>query len=314
MRWVLNLAPRCGGICVANHKLKSALFSINELIKQIQGYSYASKADMKHMLNRCVKDLHELDFKLTHIKGLKSKHVYALVEHWKTQGKNTATIKNYMSKLRKASKTMGKPNLLKPTNDAYQIEKRSYAPKHNKAIHRIDFSKCTDPYIRLSLEGQALFGLRREESMKFVLSEALNGRCLTIKPSWTKGGVGRTLSITNQKQRQWLIKVSKLIKPGESLIPINRTYKQHLSHYQAQTKAMGVSKLHGLRHAYAQRRYHELTRALDPRGQGLLCPMAGGMKSKDLKGFEKELDRRVRMILTRGLGHSRTEIIKIYIG
>jgi hypothetical protein len=170
---------------------------------------------------------------------------------------------------------MEKPNLIKPKNDAYNIEKRSYAPKQNKAIHYVDFEKCTDPHIRLSIEGQALFGLRREESMKFVLSEAWNGRSLKIKPSWTKGGIGRTLSITNEKQRQWLIEVSTLIKPGESLIPADRTYKQHLNHYQAQTKAMGVAKLHGLRHAYAQRRYHELTRSLDPRGQGLLCPMGG---------------------------------------
>ncbi|MDX2345263.1 MAG: integrase domain-containing protein [Legionella sp.] len=299
---------------MANHKLKSAQFSINELIKQIQGYSYASKADMKHILNRCVKDLHELGFKLAHIKGLKPKHVHVLVEHWKSQGKNTATIKNSMSKLRKASKAMEKPNLVKPQNDAYQIEKRSYAPKHNKAIHHIDFSKCTDPHIRLSIEGQALFGLRREESMKFVLSEAWNEKNIKIKPSWTKGGIGRTLSITNEKQRQWLIEVSKLIKPGESLIPVARTYKQHLSHYQAQTKAMGVSKLHGLRHAYAQRRYHELTRALDPRKKGLICPIVGGVPSTALKGFEKNLDCRARMILTRELGHSRINITKIYLG
>ena len=295
-------------------KLRSAQFSINELIKQIQGYSYASKADMKHMLNRCVKDLHELGFKVAHIKGLKSKHVHVLVEHWKNQGKNTATIKNYMSKLRKASKALEKPNLVKPKNDAYQIEKRSYAPKHNKAIHHIDFSKCTDPHIRLSIEGQALFGLRREESMKFVLSEAWSGRNLKIRPSWTKGGIGRTLIITNEKQGQWLIEVSKLIKPGESLIPVDRTYKQHLSHYQVQTKAMGVSKLHGLRHAYAQRRYHELTHALDPKKQGFTCPLAGGMSSKSLKGIEKDLDRQARMILTRELGHSRINITKIYCG
>ncbi len=268
---------------------------------------------MKHILNRCVKDLHELGFKLAHIKGLKPKHVHVLVAHWKTQGKNTATIKNSMSKLRKAAQAMEKPHLLKPTNDAYQIEKRSYAPKHNKAIHHIDFSKCTDPHIQLSIEGQALFGLRREESMKFVLSEAWNDRNLKIKPSWTKGGIGRTLSITNEKQRQWLIEVSRMIKPGQSLIPVDRTYKQHLSHYQTQTKAMGLSKLHGLRHAYAQRRYHELTRALDPKGQGLLCPMAGGVSSKNLKGFEKNLDRQARMILTRELGHSRISVTKIYI-
>ncbi len=28
---------------------------------------------------------------------------------------------------------------------------------------------------------------------------------------------------------------------------------------------MGLKKCHGLRHAYAQRHYHELTKALDPR-------------------------------------------------
>ncbi len=269
---------------------------------------------MKHMLNRCVKDLHALGFKLAHIKGLKPKHIHVLVAHWKNQGKNTGTIKNYMAKLRKASKAMEKPKLVKPKNDAYQIEKRSYAPKHNKAIHHIDFSKCTDPHIRLSIEGQALFGLRREESMKFVLSEAWNGRSIKIKPSWTKGGIGRTLSITNEKQRQWLIEISKLIKPGESLIPVGRTYKQHLSHYQTQTKAMGVSKLHGLRHAYAQRRYHELTRALDPRKKGLICPMAGGVSSKNLKSIEKDLDRQARMIISREIGHSRINITKIYLG
>jgi hypothetical protein len=98
------------------------------------------------------------------------------------------------------------------------------------------------------------------------------------------------------------------------LIPFDRTYKQNLSHYQTQTKAMGVSKLHGLRHAYTQRRYHELTRTLDPRGQGLLCPMAGGVSSKNLKGLEKDLDRRARMILTRELGHSRVAILRIYCG
>lgn len=76
---------------------------------------------------------------------------------------------------------------------------------------------------------------------------------------------------------------------------------------------MGASKLHGLRHAYAQRRYHELTRALDPTGQGLLCPMAGGVSSKNLKGFKKDLDHQARMVLTRELGHSRVSILKIYL-
>lgn len=285
-------------------KLRSAQYSINECIKQIKGYSYASTADMRHMLNRCVKDLHEQGYQLAHINGLKPKHVHILVELWKKQGKNPATIKNYMSKLRKVSVLLDKPQLVKSDNDAYQIPRRSYAPTHNKAIHQVDYSQCTDSLIRLSLEAQSLFGLRREESMKIILSDAWQGDYLKIKPSWTKGGIGRILPIINDEQRQWLLNAVQQVPAGQSLIPKDRSYKQHLSHYQVQTKQMGISKCHGLRHAYAQRRYHELTQEFDLQKKGLLCPIEGGKPAKQLRGFERTLDRKAREIISRELGHS----------
>lgn len=157
---------------MSNTKLRNALYSVNKCINQLKGYSYASQADMRHMLQRCMKDLHEFGFNIGHINGLKPKHIHVLVEHWKAQDKNPGTIKNYMSKLRCISLILDKPHLVKPNNDAYHIKRRSYAPTQNKAIYQIDFSKCTDPMIHLSLEAQSLFGLRREESMKLIISEA----------------------------------------------------------------------------------------------------------------------------------------------
>jgi integrase len=295
-------------------KLRSAQYSINECLKLNKNYSFASQADMRHMLNRCIKDLDEQGYMVAHINGLKPKHIHILVEHWKKQGKNPATIKNYMSKLRKVSVLLDKPQLVKTGNDAYQITQRSYMPTHNKAIHHVDFTKCTDPLIRLSLEAQSLFGLRREESLKLVLSEAWQGNCLKIKPSWTKGGIGRTLHITNEEQRQWLSKAIQQVPTGQSLIPASRTYKQHLSHYQVQTKQMGIKKCHGLRHAYAQRRYRELTREFDPNNKGLLSPIEGGKSTKLLNSHERSLDYRAREIISRELGHSRLAITKIYCG
>ena len=299
---------------MSNTKLRSAKFSINELVKKSRVHSYASKADMRCMLFRCIKDLHELGYKVGHVKGLQPKHIYALVEHWKSQGKNPATIKNYMSKLRNTASLLNNSELIKPDNAAYNIDKRTYSSGINKAIHEIDLSKCTDPHIRLSLEGQAVFGLRREESMKFTLSLAHQGERLQIMPSWTKGGIGRSVHITNDAQRQWLDKVARLVKPGESLIPRDRSYRQHLSHYQAQTKLMGVCKLHGLRHAYAQRRYQELTRLYDPNGQAFVCPIDGGKQYKAMTVEEKMIDRRARLEISRNLGHSRVNIVRIYIG
>ena len=299
---------------MSNTKLRSAKFSIHELVKQSRVHSYASKADMRHMLFRCIKDLHELGYKVGHVKGLQAKHIYALVELWQSQGKNPATIKNYMSKLRHVASLLNNPKLVKPDNATYHINKRAYQPTINKAIHQIDLSKCTDPHIRLSLEGQAVFGLRREESMKFTYSLAHHGNLLHIMPSWTKGGIGRSLEITNDAQRQWLDKVALFVSPGESLIPRDRSYKQHLSHYQAQAKLMGVCKLHGLRHAYAQRRYMELTRLDDPNGQGFICPIDGGKRFRAMTDEEKMIDRRARLSISQELGHSRINIVKIYIG
>ncbi|KTD26053.1 phage integrase N-terminal domain-containing protein [Legionella israelensis] len=297
-----------------NNKLRNALYSVNQFVKKMRCYSYASQADTRHMLRRCMKDLHELGFKVGHLKGLKPKHIYVLVEHWKQQVRSPATIKNYMAKLRKTADLLDNPKLVKKGNDSYQIDKRSYVPTHSKAITHIDLDKCTDPYIRLSLEAQMLFGLRREESMKFVWSEAWRGDCLWIKPSWTKGGIGRVIDITHEKQKEWLNKVSQQIPKNLSLIPLGRSYKKHLSYYQQQINSMGLCKLHGLRHAYAQRRYAEITKQLNPLRQGLICPIAGGKPTHFLNKIEKEIDRKARKQISRELGHSRLNITKIYLG
>ncbi len=50
---------------------------------------------------------------------------------------------------------------------------------------------------------------------------------------------------------------------------------------------MGLRKCHGLRHTYAQRRYHELTQEFDPHKKSWLCPIAGGEISKRLNASDK---------------------------
>jgi len=297
---------------MSNTKLRNATYCIDQMIRHLSIQSYTTRADTRLMLIRCIKDLHELGFKVGHLKGIKERHVEALVAHWKTQDKSPETIKNYMSKLRTVSRYFGSDSMLSANNSHYQIENRPNVPVVNKAITDVDFSRCTDPYIRLSLEGQALFGFRREESLKFTLSQAHVGDVLSIKPSWTKGGIGRTIKIRTNEQREWLSRVHQLVKRGESLIPADKTYKQHLSTYQTQVSAMGLHKCHGLRHAYAQKRYRELTAHFDKNKKGLIPPIQGGKSYKELSPVEKKIDQRARHILSLELGHTRASITKIY--
>ena len=68
----------------------------------------------------------------------------------------------------------------------------------------------------------------------------------------------------------------------------------------------GLSRMHGLRHAYAQRRYEELT--------GWPSPAAGGPASKTLSHEQRSLEQNARLTISRELGHERISIVRIYVG
>jgi integrase len=157
----------------------------------------------------------------------------------------------------------------------------------------------------MSLALQQAFGLRREEAIKFMPGYADRGDHLILKASWTKGGKERTVPIRTAEQRELLDRAHKLAGRG-SLIPGNRNYVQQLRIYEGQTLRAGLSQLHGLRHAYAQQRYEELT--------GWKAPAAGGPLSKTLTPEQRDQDREVRLIISKELGHEREQITAVYLG
>ncbi len=61
-----------------------------------------------------------------------------------------------------------------------------------------------------------------------------------------------------------------------------------------------------LRHAYAQRRYQELT--------GWEAPINGGKLKKAMTEEENHADQQARVIVSHELGHSRLAITRTYLG
>ncbi len=76
--------------------------------------------------------------------------------------------------------------------------------------------------------------------------------------------------------------------------------------YERQTANAGLSKLHGLRHAYAQRRYEELT--------GWKSPAGGGPATRQLNREQCAIDRQARLTISQELGHERAQVVSIYLG
>ena len=269
--------------------------------------SFATQAARKDILALCVKQLKAAGFRYLSVESLKPKHVQALISKWQEEGKSTGTIKNRTAHLRWWAEKIGKPNIMARDNSTYGIPKRKFVTNKSKAIEldKDKLDKISDEWIKCSLELQRAFGLRKEESIKFRPKYADLGDRIRLRASWTKGGKAREILIRNSYQRETLIKAHRIAVSG-SLIPAYKKYVQQKDLFERLCKGVGFSKTHGLRHAYAQERYKELT--------GRDCPACGGKTSKELTIEEKALDLKARLQISLELGHNREEVSAIYLG
>lgn len=283
-----------------NHQLK-------QLCRRNREGSFGTQVQRERELAMMANQLHEIGYRGMNSHSLKPKHVEALVKHWLKTGVATGTIKNRMSAFRWWARKVNRQNVVARSNDHYGIPNRQFVTNISKAksILEVDLAKVRDEHVRMSLELQQAFGLRREESIKFIPAYADQGDHLTLKASWTKGGKARVIPIRTESQRKVLDRARKLAGKG-SLIPSNRNYRQQLRIYEGHTLRAGLPKMHGLRHAYAQQRYEELT--------GWKSPAAGGPISKSLTPEQQALDREVRLIISRELGHEREQVTAVYLG
>ncbi len=244
--------------------------------------------------------------KLT-LRGLKPKHIESFVRHLQDKGLADGTIKTQMTHVRWMAEKIGKQNIVARSNEAYGIANRVYVTNESKAreLTAIELDKVTDPYVAMSLQLQAAFSLRREESLKIRPEKADRGDKLVLQASWCKGGRERAVPIRNDVQRQLLNRAKSLAKGG-SLIPADKTYKEHLREFRTQCERANIHKVHGHRHRYAQERYRELTK--------WVCPACGGPRAKQLTAEQKRIDKQARLTISAELGHGREQITAVYLG
>ena len=287
--------------------MKDLNYQLSKLCRDNRDGGFSTQATRSRILDLMASQLQELGYRRMQPRSLKPKHVDALVAHWQDQGISVGTLKNRLSALRWWAKKINKPSIIARDNSVYSIGKRTYVAKESRAqeLDEKKLSSIVDPYVKLSIRLQAAFGLRREEAIKFNPSYAVQDDHIKLKSSWTKGGRARTVPITNDFQHRLLAEVRVLARGG-ALIPPHLNYVKQLHRYEKQTQKAGLSRLHGLRHDYAQRRYFELT--------GWVCPVRGGLSSKEQNPEQRALDQKARATISSELGHARAAISAVYLG
>jgi integrase len=269
--------------------------------------SYGTQKNRKRGLAAMAADLRKLGYKLPAANSLKTKHVEALVEHWLNNDLDDATIRNRLTWLRWWATRIAKANVVERDNAAYGLSPRPLDPLNRaQRLDPMKFHLITCPFTRGSVLLQVAFGLRREEAIKFRPALAVQPERIVLRSSWTKGGRARWVPITSEYQRWVLDQVRRLVPGDGALIAASHTYVDQLRRYEYQTLQAGLRNTHGFRHAYAQRRYKELT--------GWPCPLAGGKRRHQLTDNEREQDRAARQQISGELGHGRLSITDTYLG
>lgn len=269
--------------------------------------SYAAQMNRHRILQQIANTLIGMGFFQMTGKSLKPKHVEALTKSYLEAGLSTGTIKNRLATLRWWAEKIDKRNVIAKDNAVYGIGSREFVTNVSKAkeLDSDKVSQITCPYVQMSLKLQKAFGLRRQEAIKFIPIYADQGDFIQLKPSWTKGGKARKIPVKSEEQRDCLNQARSLAGKA-SLIPKQLSYIEQLKIYERETAKVGLSKLHGLRHRYAQLRYKSLT--------GRLAPNCGGKHLRELNPEERLKDQSARLIISKELGHERAQIVAVYAG
>lgn len=101
------------------HDLKHSILSI---LKHNKDGSFATQSNRRDQLLKLAEDLLGKGFYLRNIHQLKAKHIYQMIEAWKSDGLSAGTIKNRLANIRWLCEKINKPGLIPTRNDALNIE------------------------------------------------------------------------------------------------------------------------------------------------------------------------------------------------
>lgn len=226
-----------------------------------------NSGNTKRFLNRI-----EQKYGLECVQNLKSKHVSAVINDLRTEGKNHGTIAGYLTSARQVAKSIGKQNIVSRENKAYGITRagerlKPVKPDSNKQTQIRDLLYSRAKWLGLAHDMRQEFGLRSKESLMSnkIQIDAQGQKKLVVEAA--KGGRSRTIPIRTPEQKQVLERVQEHIRENnqKSIVPQNKTLKQAYNYQRDTLHKVGATKnnkahAHSQRHGYAQTRRQESSR------------------------------------------------------
>lgn len=251
--------------------------------------------------------------------NLSEKHIAYLVKLWVEENDQApGTVENKLTYWRTLAAWMKKHQLVGTVDDYIKRPdgyRRYYVAQEDKSweaanvdVNQVISRLCVqDRWVAIQVELQATFGLRAQESMLLRPLQCLrvSGHLHVI--DGTKGGRPRLVPIDAEWQYEVLIRAARLANPRTgSMIPEPWSLKRWYRHFYHVLQKEGITRgglgvtVHGLRHAYLQKMYEDIT--------GVPAPI----KLPDHRP-DPELHQRAMQQLVEAAGHSLAAKATAYI-
>jgi site-specific recombinase XerC len=291
--------------------------------------SYKTRHNHLREANRFVQTIRDLGYGVNRWKNVSNKHVQKAVNRWKEEGLKVATIKEYLSGVRTVCRLYGNDRILSDNADfgigqRIMVDNRDKSvPQeiYDKVVEKLKSSQNTDDHrVVAQLQLERSLGLRTEESCKFVPDRSLLADNRVLVQKGAKGGRERIILQVSKKGLE-AIQYAKEVAGNGNLIPAAMTEKQWVQKYYRIIRQNGISRnacgasSHGLRHAYAQERYREITGFEAPCKFESKAEFRQAAENIVGKGWRK-LNQDARQILKAELGHGpdRDDVVSQYLG
>ena len=86
--------------------------------------SHGTRTARSYVLAQAAETLHRLGYRGLRARGLKGRHIKALVAEWQRQGLTDGTTKNRLAHLRWLARKIGKPGIVHRDNASYGVSAR----------------------------------------------------------------------------------------------------------------------------------------------------------------------------------------------
>jgi hypothetical protein len=228
----------------------------NRFLRSDRQGKYQDRKHRAYVINKMIHDLYVIKKVPPSWAALTADHIHSLVNYWKAQRINPATIMRYMTIIRYFLPVMD-CNLINIDNKSLQLVRHDKRKQRKKIIEPNIWQTIHDVHIRLIMAFQIEFGLTFSETIRAQHFLLVQDEQIVVSRSIAFNSIDRIVPIVTTIQKEILAQFNALADGEKSLAEL-AGYDLMLMKWRQTMTTLRLPSRKSLRYLYAKQRFQSL--------------------------------------------------------